>query len=189
MMRRSNRMTMACIVGMSALVLSSAWAAPAVTLTAQASKGEYAPGEQPELTLTLGLAASDPAPVTVCPRATGVVRVVRLTRNGVRIAPRRSVIFFGEDPALIQERSLRTLAPGQTVTISYAASPGMSNPKFMDARVTSRPRRPYKVFVYDFPGAGQYDLQLSYDYNGPDGGRADVLRSRVLSNVVTFRML
>ena len=169
---------------------SSASASATVTLDAQASKAEYALGEPLGLQLTLSLSASAPGAITVCARSTGTIRILRLQRDGVAVRPRKTTLFFEEDPAVLQEQALQTVAPGGSIGIAYGETSLRGDyPTLRDVRVGRRSGRPHKALVYDLPGPGAYTLLLAYDYNGRDGGQANVLRTRVVSNTVSFRLL
>jgi len=165
-------------------------AAGTVTFTVQASKATYAAGETPAFTMTLALAAGAPGPVTVCPLDFGSVRILRVTRDGVRVRPTRTVMRFYEEPAVFQKEALTALVPGSSVAIPY--DPGVAvdggTPELHDVRTAPRITRDHKVLRYTLTRPGAYVVQFAYHYQGPDGGRPNVLKTRIPSNVVNFSL-
>src|SRR5689334_6555100 len=75
---------------------------PPITLSIQPSTAQYASGDAISLQLVLALDPSATASVTVCTFVPGSFRVLRLERNGIRLAPVRSAATFIEDPTVFQ---------------------------------------------------------------------------------------
>jgi hypothetical protein len=190
-MRTVSKLVLAAMLLRSMIMATDdVWAAPALTLAVQASKAEYAAGEMPAFTMTLSLATSAPAAVAVSPIPVGNIHVLRVTRDGVRLRPVHRGVLFYEDPSVFQEAALRDLLPGESVSVPYhvfLAEDGVS-PALDDVHTPTRITRGHRLLHYTLERPGAFDVQFAYDYAGPDGGRSNVFRARVPSNVVTFTL-
>lgn len=189
-MTRVSNLTVGLLVAATLVTGQGSGAASDVTLTVQSSKAVYAVAEAPAFAMTLSLASSAPGPVTICPIPVGTVRALRVTRDGARVRPTRAVRLFYEHPEVFQLAALATLSPGQNASIAYHVPTGSDGvtPQLEDVRVATRVTRSHKVLRYPLVRPGLYEVQFAYNYQGPDGGHPDVLRGRVVSNVVTFTL-
>jgi hypothetical protein len=185
------RLGVSLLVAILSAPITARSAGPPLTLTVQPSSANYAPGERPGLQLTLTLSPSASASATVCAFPHGTVRVLRVMRDGVRVRPERSIVYFDANPESSETASLVTLRPGQTVAIPYDVSGALGavgTYALRDIRLSKRPGRAHKVFVYPLSSPGTFTVQLAYKYAGPDGGLPNVARSPVVSNLATFHL-
>jgi hypothetical protein len=125
-----------------------------------------------QTTLTLGASAS--GPVTVCTFAPGSVGFNKVTKDGARLKPARSVALRVEPLSLDQGRSFVALQPGQTVNFPHRfVRRGDHSVELEEARESKKPGfDPLLTYTLTVPGTCSFSV--TYKYTGPDGGHANI---------------
>jgi hypothetical protein len=155
-----------------------------LTLSASPSASSYAVGDQIELTLTLTNVSG--APVTASTFPHGSLRLVGLTRDGVRIRPSRGVIHFEENPNLLRVEALTSIMPAGSAGIPFDVDLDDAVGSSITIVKLGSATRPHKTIVYRLTGPGLYRFRLKYRYAGPDGGNPNVFHRTLTSNEVSF---
>jgi hypothetical protein len=157
-----------------------------LTFTVSSARREYALSEPVILTLTLKLNPHFQGQMTVATFEAGTISVRSATRNGTPISSTTGSVRFIDDPVTMQIASLRTISPGDHVTIPFNI-PRISN-QGSDLIVKQIELLGNVTSIYPLTEPGLYRVQFLYHYTGPDDGKPNVFRDEVLSNQISFRL-
>jgi hypothetical protein len=155
--------------------------------TVSSAATSYDRSEPIRLTLSLRLDSSVQTDVTVTTFEAGTISVVSATRDEKPVEPLKGTVRFEDDPVLLQIDALRTLTPGDRMTIPFDVPhiPSEGSKLIVEQL---EPEDKHVALIYPLMEPGLYRLQFLYHYTGPDDGKPNIFRGEVPSNTITFRL-
>lgn len=155
--------------------------------TVESAATVYDLSEPIRLTLTLHLDSSFQTDVTVTTFEAGTISVVSATRDERPIEPIQGTVRFEDDPVLLQIDALRTITPGDHVTIPFNVPhiPSRGSELIVEQL---EPEDKHVALIYPLMESGLYRLQFLYHYTGPDDELSHVFRGEILSNEISFHL-
>jgi hypothetical protein len=158
------------------------------TFTVSSARPEYALSEPVRLTLTLSLNPQSRTEMTVTTYEPGTISVVSATRDGKPISSTEGGANFEVDPILLQVEFLKTIAPGDNVTIPFVVPHIPDQGSLLIVHHLDPDRAAHGSRSYPLAEPGLYTLKFLYHYVGRDGGKPNVFRGEVSSNTISFRL-
>jgi hypothetical protein len=134
---------------------------PGVALSASATKSSFRRNEPVALRVTLANHGGQSYSVSTF--TMGTLHVVSLAHDGKSVSPSHSVVETIEDLGAVVHGSLRTLAPGQSLPLSWESRFNQGAGGQALYSVTVEPHQ-NPVDLYSLASPGHYVLTLDYSY-------------------------
>lgn len=147
-----------------------------IELSAASSKTTYSAGERIEIELKIENTGDVDTAVSAL--VEGNIRMVSVERDGVFVPTRTVAIRPDDDLGSQMQQQLRTLAPGQSVTITWYSILDRPQSGRSLETVTYLPAARDQVSSHLVSVPGSYEVRFFYLYTGPLGTVPNVFQAR-----------